>query len=363
MSVTNFITNDNMDLLWEIILDDDSLTHIKSTNKIENVRETFISRVKSFYDNERKTNSIKGLVDMNKSFLLMFTNNLNTNTTVVKPIITAEDVQKDKRSLFEKELTLKQNEFNNAMSKSIPETPNFHDKKDEPIGEMEELIAQMLKQRNFELEQIQQTVSKQGNVDVSKWLNGTETSIKSEKGPIVQIPSKIGQGQGSGTGPSQGPIKYIKIGEEIDNIIIGNNNNNNNYTNNFDSGSGSGSGSGSMNLKKHISWSTDLDIQQRTPITEPTNINMTISEKPTNDKINDNKNNIFLKLKSFEPIESNKSNKSNKSIETGADIEFVKSNIVQLHDKMDAISSKLDNLFTLLTHRPNEHNYFDNDAA
>ena len=92
--------------------------------------------------------------------------------------ITAEELHAERVGEFEKQLSQKQNEFNSLMIQEIPQEVNFSDVKDSPIGsEMEQLIANTLKQRNFDIEQIHNANT---NND-STWLTSTETSLKSEK--------------------------------------------------------------------------------------------------------------------------------------------------------------------------------------
>ena len=94
------------------------------------------------------------------------------------------------------------------MTLHVPEKPAFNDELDKPIGEMEDLIARTLAQRNFDIEQIQQNVDKE---KVKSFLTSQDTSIKSEKGEtrknmqqILKPAYNVGENE----------VKYIQIGKE-----------------------------------------------------------------------------------------------------------------------------------------------------
>jgi len=78
------------------------------------------------------------------------------------------------------------------MVQPVPNTIDFKEKGDEPIGEMEKLIAETIAQRNFEINQLQNP----NKEEAEKWLQSVKTSSSKE----------------DPTG-----IKYIKIGEPISN--------------------------------------------------------------------------------------------------------------------------------------------------
>ena len=97
----------------------------------------------------------------------------------LKELITFEDLQTQRTTLFEEELSRKQNEFTSAMAIPVPEMPQFADSsKDQPLSEMEMIIKRTIAERNLELEQIHSTSKKS---DAEKWLQSTNTSVKEEK--------------------------------------------------------------------------------------------------------------------------------------------------------------------------------------
>jgi len=195
-----FVTNENVDLLWEVIVEN------KKVDNKDEFRKYFIDNLKSFFQEEQKQFSPGNkfdLVETNKKFIRQFvlhaakegTPLINTGS-----FVTAEEIQQNRMSEFEQEFVKKQNEFKQFMTHQVPETPQFGEKlNDEPIGDMKNLIAMTLSQRNLDIDQIQSNIDKK---EVEKWLKGQDTSIK----PAVK----------SGTPEINQNIKYIKIGDEID---------------------------------------------------------------------------------------------------------------------------------------------------
>ena len=196
-----FVTNENVDLLWEVIMEN------KKVDNKDEFRKYFIDNLKSFFQEQQKEfapGNKFDLVETNKKFIRQFvihvaregTPQTNTSGTFV----TAEEIQKNRMSEFEQEFFKKQNEFKQFMTHQVPETPQFSEKlNDEPIGDMKNLIAMTLTQRNLDIDQIQSNIDKK---EVEKWLKGQDTSIK----PTIK----------SATPQINKTIKYIKIGDEID---------------------------------------------------------------------------------------------------------------------------------------------------
>lgn len=195
-----FVTNENVDLLWEVIVEN------KKVDNKDEFRKYFIDNLKSFFQEQQKQ-FVPGnkfdLVETNKSFISQFVlqgkegKQVNTGS-----FVTAEEIQKNRMSEFEQEFVKKQNEFKQFMTHQVPETPQFSEKlNDEPIGDMKNLIEMTLTQRNLDIDQIQSNIDKK---EVEKWLKAQDTSIK----PAIK----------SETPQINQNIKYIKIGDEIDTI-------------------------------------------------------------------------------------------------------------------------------------------------
>jgi hypothetical protein len=132
--------------------------------------------------------------------------------TPVKEIITAEELHNERKSQFDKDLSKRQEEFENIMTIKAPPLPNFLDKyEDKPIGEMDIIIREMTSKRNYDVEQI----TKNSVID-DNWLKPQETSIKSEK--ITKEPQQINESR----------FKYLNMDNQVQpsskkNVTWGNN--------------------------------------------------------------------------------------------------------------------------------------------
>jgi hypothetical protein len=186
----SFITNENIDLLWEIILEEEFIRKVVSREKIVEFRNYFIVQIKEFQNATAKLNI--PLVQLNKQFITNFMTVMRSQQPVTqlpstpqnKQLYTSQEIQAERKSQFENDLTRKQNEFTRGMSVPVPEIPKFSEDLDKPIGSaMDELIAKTLAERNYEIQQIQRQM------------------------PGPPPPQQTQQ--------TQQQIKYIKIGEEL----------------------------------------------------------------------------------------------------------------------------------------------------
>jgi hypothetical protein len=202
---TLFTTNENIDLLWEIILEEEFIRKVVSREKIVEFRNYFIVQIKEFHNVTAKLNI--PLVQLNKQFITNFmmvlqqptttpNNTLNNSQNNIqnKKLYTSQEIQAERKSQFENDLTRKQNEFTRAMSVPVPEIPKFSEDLDKPIGSaMDELIAKTLAERNYEIQQIQQ------HMPPPQTLNSSQEQSQQQ---------------------SQQQFKYIKIGEEVKGSVM-----------------------------------------------------------------------------------------------------------------------------------------------
>ena len=305
-NISEFIKPDNVEILWEVILDE-NVINTNDPNQLINIKNYFNNQLRTYYEGEKMNPNAFNLFQLNKNFISNFITNIHTQQnqqnqqkpqlTLKNPsltsgsqqkpdLITSDDIHTDRKNQFDNDLAARVNEFQSAMALPIPEAPKFSDKLDKPINEMEALIAQTLAQRNFEIEQIHKGTNKN---DAEKWLKGEITSIKSNKNAPKQ--QQINHSQ---------EINYIQIGENMDS----NNITNDIITlpNNIYSPSNSNSTS---TLKKSISWATN-DNNIKLSIAEepvallrlmPTEFNHSPTPSATA-----NSTNIFSKLKSVASV-------------------------------------------------------------
>jgi hypothetical protein len=178
-----FYMNNNAQTIWEVL--NEEYPNLQIT------KEQFIHKMSEFNEKEKniKIAGLKTLFYMNSKFLNTFkqpiqqpiqSSNIKLNIQDqilpnhdVKELITVEELQNDRMTQFEKDMSRKQSEFKDMMSTFIPDLPIFEDKKDEPIGsEMEQLIADTMKQRQFDIERIYSDPS--GNNIISNKVISTE---------------------------------------------------------------------------------------------------------------------------------------------------------------------------------------------
>jgi len=205
MSINNFLEKENLELLWEVLIDEPLIKQLcDSVIKFKTLMHIFQSNLNEFFMTEK--NNCNNLIELNKKYILLIINfviksNNNQNTIPtqashaanqykkikihedepIKQSITFEDIHNDRLNLFEKELNKKQEEFSNAMTIPVPPVPNFSDKLDEPMSEIELEIKKIQEQRKYDIEIINNTNKNMQVSSDANWLKSQETSIKNEK--------------------------------------------------------------------------------------------------------------------------------------------------------------------------------------
>jgi hypothetical protein len=190
MSLKQFVQKDNIKMLWDVISDEDIFRFLTYDIQ-EKIYQLFMNNINGFFELERtKTNS---LVELNKKYIIIILNHIRKtyphqpskikihNEQPIKETITYEEIQNDRRSQFDKELTKVQEEFEDFMTIKAPPVPEFADKQtDRPIKEMDKILKEMQAQRNYEVEEINKRHTSSSN-NVDNWLKPQETSLKNEK--------------------------------------------------------------------------------------------------------------------------------------------------------------------------------------
>lgn len=186
MSIKQFIQEENVKMLWEVICDEPTFNNLP-TNIQREMYALFINNIQGFFENERmKPNS---LVDMNKKYILVILTHIKKNylsnkikihnEPPIKELITYEEIQNDRKTQFERDLNRRQEEFEEFRTIKAPPVPEFSDKgKDQPIKDMEKILKEMQSQRNYEIETINNYNS---TAQVDNWLTPQETSVKNDK--------------------------------------------------------------------------------------------------------------------------------------------------------------------------------------
>lgn len=232
MSNPTFLTNENMKLLWDVLMDNEIFQN-KPRDFLLEINTLFNELISDFYEKEKT--KLHSLLELNKKFIILFIHHIqqlkskSTNNSRNNTFITHQEIKANRINEFEKNLNQIKQDFTNAMALPVPPTPEFKDKIEEPMSELEIEIKKTMAQRNYDIEVIHnniQTLSNESGTNSSNWLKAQETSIKNEK---LSFPTK--------------PIKYIKIeNNNLDNSIL--------KKDIIDL---------NPNKEKHISWDLDLD--------------------------------------------------------------------------------------------------------
>jgi hypothetical protein len=207
MSKNDFLTKQNVSLLWEVIMDNEIMKN-KPQFEILQIIDIFNVNLKKFHDSTNNNN----LTELNKNYITVIMNFINKNfakssssslSNQQKSLVTYEEIQNDRLSKFEKDYNSRQQEFTSAMALPVPPTPDFSDKKDEPLSEIEVEVKRYMAQRNYDVEQLSKSLNNNNDSQqASSWLKPQETSLKADKMPLP-LPQL-----------DKNPIKYIKIDNE-----------------------------------------------------------------------------------------------------------------------------------------------------
>lgn len=170
----NFIHQDNIDMLWEVVSDQE-LFRCLSPGVQTQVYSMFIHNLKGFYAAEKEKPHT--LVDLNKKYIMLILNHLKTQFPIRKirlepvsqrdensikevythnePHTTQDETKSHRVSLqtqqFNEDLMRRQAEFEDAMVLKPPPPPAFTDKLDDgPLLELDAMVKKMQAERNYD---------------------------------------------------------------------------------------------------------------------------------------------------------------------------------------------------------------------
>jgi len=182
-SSANFLNKDNIETLWEVLSESPMVTKLPSAQQSQ-MQQQMAQQMRTFF-NKEGANKSYDLMTLNKRFLELALRSMsNPPPTPPAALTTArytsQQIQEARQTQFEQQYNKKKEEFTDAITLRPPPTPTFADKKDEPISEMEQLIANMVAQRNFEMDEISKRIATSAPTNPA-FLKATDTSIKTEK--------------------------------------------------------------------------------------------------------------------------------------------------------------------------------------
>jgi hypothetical protein len=191
MNTSGFLLKENLEMLWDVISDEEIFNFL-SRDIQSKIADLFSKNIKGFYDIERI--KINNLIDLNKKYILLILNHIKKTypyqpnkikiydeVPIKEQRITAEEIQNERKTQFEKDLQERQQEFENSINVKVPPVPEFSDKyEDKPISEMDKILKEMTAKRNYDVEQINHNYISD-ITQTNNWLKPQETSLKNEK--------------------------------------------------------------------------------------------------------------------------------------------------------------------------------------
>jgi hypothetical protein len=166
-------------MIWELLQETDMYNNTEYQDKIE-IRKAFVKNMRAFYEKH----GAMDLMECNKLFIGTL---LNARPSQEKqPLFpTTKDIQTERQQQFEKGLHARRKDFEDTMSASKPEVPNFSDEVDEPIEQMEALISKTIASRNYEIDKIHREMSENVNPTTFNPTTFKQIKIGKEDGELL----------------------------------------------------------------------------------------------------------------------------------------------------------------------------------
>lgn len=207
----DFLSPSNVQMIWEVISDEERF-HFLSKSAQQEIYQVFQSNLQGFYRAEGKGHN---LVELNKKYMVLITGYIRRHfpekpnkitimeelpTVPSRESITFEEIQYDRRTQFEQELSKQQRDFDEMVQIKKPPVPEFADKyTDEPIRDMDALLKEMQAQRNYEIDQIRKPIEGETppSPNAGEWLKSQTTSKKIQhdqkgnKDPLPSVERKV----------------------------------------------------------------------------------------------------------------------------------------------------------------------------
>ena len=183
-----FTSQDNRELLWEILHED---------GYFNNIRPSLVKNIKTEFENTiiemSSVNTNDSLINKNKNFITNFTyklkalnsepfsisNNLSNND--ISEIYTSQAIQKNRQEQLNLEFNNKKKEMDSMLIATKPSDINFSElnSNDEPIKNIDDILKQTIEQRNIEIKTINTGYDKKA---ANKWI-GSEKKITFKEEP------------------------------------------------------------------------------------------------------------------------------------------------------------------------------------
>lgn len=205
----NFLDDKNIKILLDTLIENNfsnlkQIMNSKNRDLIINTIQQFKYNAFLFFNNLIENNKNVSLIDLNKKFILFI---LKKGSLVEKEkdnvvkindkiLYTNEDIRSKNLNDFERQYEIKKIEFMNENSNKIPEKPIFEiDIDDSPLKNMNSLLEQMTKQRDYEIQNIYNNYNNHNNsnnnINISNnKINGIDNENNEISLKIVDLNSK-----------------------------------------------------------------------------------------------------------------------------------------------------------------------------
>ena len=179
----SIVSNENKEMLWDLIID---ICNDNSFKVNGEELKNFLDRRCSYYHGQRFEFTNYNLNDINKEIIGQCYNFILSKQQRNRPTNIKMNGSLSKRELFDKNLAIKQKDFEEGITLKKPKDIDFSDgSEDFPIDNLDVIMNQTLADRQKELEQITSGFSKKQQEEATKWLNNGET-------PKIKILENVG---------------------------------------------------------------------------------------------------------------------------------------------------------------------------
>ena len=173
MNYDNFNTIDNKRLLWQLLYENNTFNNIPD-NQLTNVKNIFEQQITYINNNDRSLN----LTEKNKKLIKKMIENIIVfkSRKSLKPLEVVE-------IKISKDFEYKKEEMMNLLKKPTQQEIDFNEGVDNPINneEMENILTEMVKKRNIDIEIDEVTKTKKVNFDVKENDNDNNDLIFLDK--------------------------------------------------------------------------------------------------------------------------------------------------------------------------------------
>lgn len=177
------LSEKNKGLLWHLLYNKQIFKGIPN-DKVENIKEIFENVIQNVASNTKNTE----IIEINKEII----KNLNTEIGNFKQKLLEgknikDEFRDSKIKFFDKDLENHKTSLNKLINPEKPKEIDFKDETDKPIdnNEMNKILEQMQKERNIEVESIENKISDKNFINLDNKMDDSS----SENVPKIKIES------------------------------------------------------------------------------------------------------------------------------------------------------------------------------